>query len=236
MQSWRLVESDLFTWKVELTLVPRVFSFSNMATWHWHRHIGWGRGCEQLNLVSRPFFELFMKRQVQKMYRAFSLKCLAAIQIYWNKRKCLHTKKVELARTGLIWKTNMAAVSLFWNTNIKDMVTSCKNSLFIICTSLRKKPIFGDATTHFPAKWRLRDEQRNSIPMTRNYPDLGSASDWSCRVGNLIQPIRSTIQIWVVTRHQYGISLVSQTSFGGETTGSVAKCRLFPLVTFAHFP
>ena len=42
------------------------------------------------------------------------------------------------------------------------------------------------------------------------------------------QPIRSTTQIWVVTRHQYGISaLVSQTSFGGETSGDVAKGRLF---------
>ena len=89
-----------------------------------------------------------------------------------------------------------------------------------------KQPTFGDATTGFPAKWRLRNERRNSILMTRHYPDLGSASDWSCRVGNLIQPIRSTTQIWVVTRHQYGISaLVSQTSFGGETNGSVAKCR-----------
>ena len=59
----------------------------------------------------------------------------------------------------------------------------------------------------------LRNERRNSILMTRHYPGLGSASDWSCRVGNLIQPIRSTTQIWVVTRHQYGISvLVSQTS------------------------
>ena len=56
--------------------------------------------------------------------------------------------------------------------------------------------------------------------MTRHYPDLGSASDWSCRVGNLIQPIRSTTQIWVVTRHQYGIpAFVSQTSFRGETSG-----------------
>ena len=64
--------------------------------------------------------------------------------------------------------------------------------------------------------------------MTRHYPDLGSASDWSCRVGNLIQPIGTTTQIWVVTRHQYGVSaLVSQTSFGGETSGSVAKCWLF---------
>ena len=57
--------------------------------------------------------------------------------------------------------------------------------------------------------------------------DLGSASDWSCRVGNLIQPIRSTTQIWVVRCHQYGISaLVSQTSFGGETSGSITKCWL----------
>ena len=28
----------------------------------------------------------------------------------------------------------------------------------------------------------------------------------SLREGNLLQPIRSTTQIWVVTRHQYGIS------------------------------
>ena len=41
--------------------------------------------------------------------------------------------------------------------------------------------------------------------MTRHYPDLGSASDWSYRVGNLIQPIRSTTQMRVVTRYQYGI-------------------------------
>ena len=94
--------------------------------------------------------------------------------------------------------------------------------------SLRKQPTFSDATTGFPAKWRLRNERRNSILMTRHYPDLGSASDWSCRVGNLLQPIRSTTQIWVVTRHQYGISaLVSQTSFRGETSGGVAECRLF---------
>ena len=69
--------------------------------------------------------------------------------------------------------------------------------------------------------------------MTRRYPDLGSASDWSCPMGNLIQPIRSTTQIWVMTRHQYGISaLVSQTSFGRETSGSVAKCWLFSQANF----
>ena len=36
----------------------------------------------------------------------------------------------------------------------------------------------------------------------------------------------------VVPRHQYGISaLVFQTSFGGEASGSVAKCRLFSEAT-----
>ena len=36
------------------------------------------------------------------------------------------------------------------------------------------------------------------------------------------------MQIWVVTRHQCGISaLVSQTSFRGEASGGVAKCRQF---------
>ena len=65
--------------------------------------------------------------------------------------------------------------------------------------------------------------------MTRHYQDLGSASDWSFRVGNLIQPIRSTTQIWVVTRPQYGISaVVSHTSFGGETSGTRQKKWHFP--------
>ena len=64
--------------------------------------------------------------------------------------------------------------------------------------------------------------------MTRHYPDLGSASDWLNQISHVARPIRSTTQIWVVTRHQYGISaLVSRMSFGGETSGSVAKCWLF---------
>ena len=83
--------------------------------------------------------------------------------------------------------------------------------------NLRKQPTLCDTTTGFLAKLRLRNECINSILMTHHKPDLASASDWSCCVGNLIQPIRSITQIWVVTRHQYGISaLVSQMSFGGK--------------------
>ena len=47
-------------------------------------------------------------------------------------------------------------------------------------------------------------------------------------ISRTARPIKSTTQIWVVMRHQYGISaLVSETSFGGETSSSVAKCWLF---------
>ena len=41
---------------------------------------------------------------------------------------------------------------------------------------------------------------------------------------NLLLPIRSTAQIWVVTRHQYGIfALIPQTSFCEETNSGVVK-------------
>ena len=64
--------------------------------------------------------------------------------------------------------------------------------------------------------------------MTRHYSDLASASDWLKQISQAARPIRSTTQISVATRHQYGISaLVSQTSFRGETVSGVAKCRLF---------
>ena len=74
-----------------------------------------------------------------------------------------------------------------------------------------------DGGQHVLTKWPVRNKRRNSILMTCHHPELGNASDWSCRAGNLLQPIRSITQIWVVTRHQYGISaLVSQTSFRGK--------------------
>ena len=59
-----------------------------------------------------------------------------------------------------------------------------------------------------------------SLPL----PDLGSASDWLKPISLQVQPIRSATQIWVLRRHQYGISaLVSHTSFRGESSGGVAN-------------
>ena len=98
--------------------------------------------------------------------------------------------------------------------------------------SLRKQPTFGDTTIGFPAKLCLRNEHRNSILMTHHYPDLTSACDWLNQISHAAWPIKSTTQIWVVIHHQCGISaLISQMSFGRETSGSVAKCRLFSQAT-----
>ena len=55
--------------------------------------------------------------------------------------------------------------------------------------SLRKQPTFGDATTGFHTKWRLRNERRSSILMTRHYLDLGSASDWLNQISHEARPI-----------------------------------------------
>ena len=64
--------------------------------------------------------------------------------------------------------------------------------------------------------------------MTCLCPDLGSASDWLCHKGNLLQLIRNTTQAWVVTRRQYGIStLIFQMAFRGETSGGAVKGQLF---------
>ena len=82
------------------------------------------------------------------------------------------------------------------------------------CPWPRKQPTFHDATTGFPVKWRLRYECRISILMTCHYSDLGSTSGWLRQISHLARPVRSTIQIWLVVRHQYGISaIISQTSF-----------------------
>ena len=58
--------------------------------------------------------------------------------------------------------------------------------------------------------------------MTSHSPDLILLISRKFATSNKHYPI------WVVTHHQYGISwLVSLTSFRGETSFDVSKCRLF---------
>lgn len=69
--------------------------------------------------------------------------------------------------------------------------------------------------------------------MMHQYLDLGSASGWSCHVGNLLQPMKRAASILVLTPHQYGISaVVSQNSFPGETSSAIVECR--PISNLVH--
>ena len=81
----------------------------------------------------------------------------------------------------------------------------------------------------FPREMTSEERTRNSILMTRHYPDLSSASYWLKQIPLVARPIRSATQVWIVTRHQNGISaLFPQTSFPRETRGGIAfECRLF---------
>ena len=58
---------------------------------------------------------------------------------------------------GLVWNTNMAAVSLFWNTNMAA-VTSCENALY--------------ALSHTENNWRVAGrlpwpEMTSLVPFSR---------------------------------------------------------------------
>ena len=80
-------------------------------------------------------------------------------------------------------------------------------------------------------------EKFQQMLMTCHYLHLGSASDWSCCEGNLLQPIRSTAQIWIVTRHQYGISALNpQTLFAGEPVMALRNVGRFLRLVKASSP
>ena len=106
--------------------------------------------------------------------------------------------------------------------------------------SPRKQPTFHYATTGFPAKWRLRNEGKNSLRMKCHHPDLDSASDWLKQISRAARSIKSTTQIFVVTRRQYGIfARVSQTSFRGKTSGGLGRVcttEMYRSIGHVEFP
>ena len=104
--------------------------------------------------------------------------------------------------TFLIVNTVQESIMLHTNLSRKRL-----SSPFIkpFC-SLREESTFPDAITGFPTTWRPTNGRSNSIRMTRHYPDLGSGSVWLKQISHPDRTIRSTTRIWVVTRHQWGIS------------------------------
>ena len=107
--------------------------------------------------------------------------------------------------------------------------TGCEFFLNWIQQCQRKQLTFYDHTTGFPVKWLLSKDFRNSILMTHHYPDLASTSDWLKQISLVVRSITSPTQIWVLTRHQYGISSVVSwgQSFCGETAAKSQNVSCF---------
>ena len=79
----------------------------------------------------------------------------------------------------------------------------------------------GNTLNATPPQVSPGNERRNSILATCHYVDLSSASDWLKICFNQSEALPRS-------GNQYGVSmLVPQTSFPQETSGGVAKCRLY---------
>ena len=96
-------------------------------------------------------------------------------------------------------------------------------------TSRRRQLTFCDAFIDFPAKWRLRNERRNSILMTCHYSDLASASDWLRQLYLGAQHH----QIRVVTLHQRGISALDPQAAFREGT-SIGRAKMSAVLFRLH--
>ena len=94
--------------------------------------------------------------------------------------------------------------------------------------NLRKQPTFGDATTGFPAKWRLRNKRRKSMTDDASLP-----RSWSCfwsvvpsgKFDSTNQKHNPDLgndasSVWNFCAHFSDV-------IWRETGNSVAKCRLF---------
>ena len=95
---------------------------------------------------------------------------------------------------------------------------------------LKKEPTFSRRSHWFSSKITSAEWAQNPIMNDDVSLPTSGYCFWLDEAN--LQPLRSTTQICVVTRHQYGIfALVSQTSFRGQTSGVVVKCQLFSQAT-----
>ena len=118
-----------YTIVVILLDIANVFQILISASWFWRNSRGiwvililfcWNHRNNYLKWSVG-----FCLDQCTISHRAFSLTWRTSTLIYWEKR--VYIRK-ELTPTGLVWNTNMAAVSFFWNNNMAA-VTSCENAI-----------------------------------------------------------------------------------------------------------
>ena len=122
----------------------------------------------------------------------------------------------EVYKKWLIWKVN-AKISRWKNSDVAslrlDFAYSLVSKLFV-------GKYFSWENTWLlatPQLLLLINDCRNFILTTCHCLDMGSASDWLIGTAWLV---RSTTQIWVVTRHQYGIL---RRHFVGQISGGASR-------------
>ena len=126
----------------------------------------------------------------------------------------LSDKEPESAPWTLVWK--------------KTLSSTFKSPLFRYperTTNISRSHWFPRTRTEIPYWWRVTAQvwlvlligwSKFSDNQTQN-PDMGKT--------------------WVVSHHQYGISaIIFQASFHGDTSGGVARCRLFSQVVILVLP
>ena len=74
------------------------------------------------------------------------------------------------------------------------------NKWFLYYSHQRKQPTFRDATVGSTWKWRLTNKRRNSILMTYQYQDLGSASGPSRSKAEKRYPLNKKAIRWIGIR------------------------------------
>ena len=81
------------------------------------------------------------------------------------------------------------------NTLCSDVIMRCTLRMCLeygplakltVCTERMIRQLFLTVRNIATVLDVTENERRNSILTKRHYPNMGSASDWSCRVGNLI--------------------------------------------------
>ena len=102
---------------------------------HASRYFGTATFSFRIQKFPRPHLSVFKSNLPVHMYFVFSLTWPASMQIYWNKRKRLHKKRIQLPQEWFGTPINMAAVSLFRDTNTAAM-TSCENTQSVFKSNL----------------------------------------------------------------------------------------------------
>ena len=142
------------------------------------------------------------------------LRVISFFFFFWPKFRNFGYRSQSGHKSLAPWKSivNLSSLSRMEKSKIDSFFWTLKKSLKWYLENVPLK------------KFGLNGHTRGFYPETKTL-------DWHTKP---TVPCQSTIelQIWVVMRHQYGIStLVSQTSFGGKTSGSVSKCWLFSQAT-----